>query len=157
VSTPRIPAHTRRLAGLVHRPGGLTEDEAVSAADANLETIRERTLQRMDGTLQLMDAIGRTLEAGIDRQALEELYAHSNTIVGVAGVFGMGGLSAVAYSLCELIDRMRTSRTWNAQAVSVHLDSLRLMRASGPGHEENREMQAALRRLVDRVPAAPPG
>jgi chemotaxis protein histidine kinase CheA len=155
VSTPRIPAHTRRLAGLVHRPGGLTEEEAVCAADANLETIRERTLQQMDGTLQLMQTIGQTLETSADRTALEALYAHSNTIVGVAGVFGMAGLSAVAYSLCELIDRLRTSRTWNAQAVSIHLDSLRLMRMAGPGGTENREMQTALRRLVDRVPVSP--
>lgn len=155
MSTPRMPAHTKRLAGLVHRPGGLTEDEAVCAADANLETIRERTLQQMDGTLQLMQAIGRTLETRADRAALESLYAHSNSIIGVAGVFGMSGLSAVAYSLCELIDRLRTSRTWNAQAVSVHLDSLRLMRMAGPGEAENREMQAALRRLVDRVPVSP--
>ncbi len=155
MTTARMPAHTRRLAGLVHRPGGLTEDEAVEAADANLETIRERTLQLMDGTLQQMQGIGRTLADGSNQAALEELYTHSNTIVGVAGVFGMGGLSAVAYSLCELIDRMRTSRTWNAQAVNVHLDSLRLMRMAGPGATENPEMQSALRRLVDRVPSTP--
>ena len=154
MSTPRMPAHTKRLAGLVNQPGGLTEDEAVLAAHANLETIRERTLLQMDETLSLMQATGRTLQSG--GADLDALYIQSNTIVGVAGVFGMAGLSAVAYSLCELLDRMRTSRVWNKLAVSAHLDSLRLMRSAAPGETLNDEMRAALRSLVDRVPGVAP-
>jgi chemotaxis protein histidine kinase CheA len=150
-----IPAHTKRLAAMVNRPGGQTEDEAVAAATANLETMRERTITELDATVLQMQQLGRALQTHPDAAAVAELYALSNSVVGIAGVFGMSGLSAVAYSLCELIDRLRTSRTWNSQAVKVHLESLPLMQGAGPGKWEEQEVQKALTRLVDRVPHSP--
>lgn len=155
MSQPTVPGHTSRLASLVNRPGGLTEDEAVSAATANLEGMRERTLIEIDATLQRMQAIGAALAAEPDPAALDALYGSSHTLIGVAGTFGLGGLSAVAYSLCELIDRMRTSRTWNPLAVRVHLDSLRLMQVAGPGERDGWQVRDALRAMVERVPTTP--
>jgi hypothetical protein len=45
------------------------------------------------------------------------------------------------------------SRTWNAAAVRVHVDSLLLMQGDGPGKDQERQIQKALRRLLDRIPA----
>jgi len=154
VSKSALPGQPNRIAMLVNRPGGQTEAEAVAAATANLETIRDSTLQQLDEMVRQILHIGLALKIPPDPAEVQALYTLSNTIVGVAGVFGLAGLSAVAYSLCELIDRLRDSRTWNAQSVQVHLDSLLLMQGGGPGKQEELQVQQALRRLVDRVPTA---
>ena len=152
MSQKTIPTHTKRLAGLVNRPGGITEGEAIAAATANLETIRDRTLQELDVAVLRMQQIGALLQTSRDPVALGELYDLSNMIIGVAGVFGMAPLSGVAYSLCELIDRLRTSRTWSSNAIRVHLDSLRLMHGTNPDEQEVQAICGALRSLVERVP-----
>jgi hypothetical protein len=147
------PSHTKRLAEKINQPGGMTEDEAIEAATANLESLRGRTEHELDVTLQQIRTIGHGLHAPPDPIAVRELYSLSNSVVGIAGVYGMTGLSAVAYSLCDLVDRLRMSKTWNAAAVRVHVDSLLLMQGDGPGKDQERQIQKALRRLLDRIPA----
>jgi chemotaxis protein histidine kinase CheA len=147
-----IPVHTKRLAAKINQPGGVTEEEAIEAATANLESLRGRTEHELDVTLQQIRAIGHTLQAPPDPMAVRELYSLSNSVVGIAGVYGMSGLSAVAYSLCDLVDKLRTSQTWNAAAVRVHVDSLLLMQGDGPGKAVEQQIQQALRKLLDRVP-----
>ena len=147
-----IPAHTKRLAAKINQPGGITEKEAVTAAVANLETLRERTQQEVDVTIRKIRAAAQALGSPPNPAAVHAVYGLSNAVVGLAGVYGMTGLSAVAYSLCELVDRLRTARVWDARAVAVHIDSLVLMHAAVPGKEQEAEIQAALRRLLDRIP-----
>ena len=128
-----IPAHTKRLAAKINQPGGQTEEEAISAATANLETLRDRTQHELEITLQQIRAVGRALETPPDPAMVRQLYSLSNTVVGISGIYGMSGLSNVAYSLCDIVDRMRMSRTWNAESVQIHIDSLLLMQGDGPG------------------------
>jgi hypothetical protein len=147
-----IPPHAKRLADKIHQPGGMTEEEAVEAATANLESVRERTEHQLDVTLQQIRAIGHGLQSPPDPAAVRELYSLSNSVVGIAGVYGMSGMSAVAYSLCDLVDRLRTVKTWNAASVRIHIDSLLLMQGGGPGRDQEVQIQQALRKLLDRVP-----
>lgn len=148
-----IPAHTKRLAAKVNQPGGITEDEAVAAATANLETLRDRTQHELDGTIQNIRLLMRELQTPPDPAAVRELYSLSNSVIGIAGVYGMAGLSEVAYSLCEIIDRLRTAKIWNAVSVQIHVDSLMLMQGDGPGEKQEVLVRAALRKLLDRLPA----
>lgn len=148
-----IPAHTKRLAAKVNQPGGITEDEAVAAATANLETLRDRTQHELDSTIQSIRILMRGLQTPPDPVAVRELYSLSNSVVGIAGIYGMAGLSEVAYSLCEIIDRLRTAKIWNAVSVQIHIDSLMLMQGDGPGEEQEMLVRAALRKLLDRLPA----
>ncbi len=148
-----LPLHTRRMAGLVNRPGGITVSEAVTAAEANLETLRSRGLEEMAAAMARMQAIGEGLKAGPDPAEQAELYNLSNFLVGVSGVFGFGGLGEVAFSLCTLLDRMRMSATWSMPSIQIHLDSLRLAYAGNLQGAEMAAVGAALRQVVDRVPA----
>ncbi len=148
-----LPLHTRRLAGLVNRPGGITVSEAVLAAEANLETLRDRGLGEIASTVTRMLAIGDTLRAGTDAAEQAELYKLSNFLVGVCGVFGYGGVGEVAFSLCSLLDRLRSAGLWNVPSVRIHLDSLRLVHAGNLQGAEMVAIGAALRQVVDRIPA----
>lgn len=151
-----IPAHVRRFANLVNRPGGQTAEEAIGAASANLETIRDRVVAAIDTALARMQALGITLHAGHEAAAAQELYGLANTIVGLAGTAGLGSLGEVSYSLCELIDRLRMAKIWNAQAIQFHLDALRRLQSAGSSEQAGTQaVKDALRRVVARIPAPP--
>ncbi len=114
-----IPAHVRRFANLVNRPGGQTAEEAIGAASTNLATIRDKLVGAIDTTLMRMQALGATLQAGHDPAVTQELYNLANTIIGLAGTAGLGSLGEVSYSLCELIDRLRTGQDLECAGDSV--------------------------------------
>ena len=139
-----------RLAQLVNRPGGMSATEAARAADANLALIRDDTVAHIEAAVDRMLAIGAALQAGPDEPALTELYALGNRVGGMAGIFGLDGLGEVSFNLCNLIDRLKVLGTWNAPAMAVHMDSIRLVR-SGEMDVDNRyaAVVRALRRVVD--------
>ena len=145
-----LPSHSQRLAELVHRQGGITANEAVKAAEVRLDTIRDSSLQELAATVDQMVAIGEELANSTGSSAFQALYAISNTVVGVAGVFGMPELGQVAFSLCTLLDRQRSAATCNTQAILLHLSSLRVMFA-GEDNELKRALIDALHQVVDRV------
>ena len=150
-----VPLHTRRLAGLVNRPGGITVSEAVMAAEANLETLRDRGLEEIAAAVARMLAVGDLLKSGADAAEQAELYKLSNFLVGVSGVFGYPGLGEVAFSLCSLLDRLRINGLWSMPSVRIHLDSLRLVHSGNLQGGELAAISMALRQVVDRVPATP--
>ena len=155
--TKQLPAHTKRLAQLINQPGGITAQEAVAAAEQQLEGLRERGLSDITATIRAVQA----LASGLPPEELEargnELYRMSNSLIGVAGVFGKSGVGDVALSFCTLIERMTLARHWDRNAIQAHLDSLRLLSQDGVTQEEVVTIRAALRQVVNRLnPATPP-
>jgi hypothetical protein len=150
-----LPDHTSKLCKLVLQPGGMTANEAVRAADAKLEGIRDRGLIEIAAMLARMHAIGVALNSGPDRALSQELYRISNSMVGIAGVFGLAALGDVAFSLCSLLDRYLVSGHWSMLPVQRHLDSLRLMQGSGLSMAKVQAVDAALRQGPDCAPVAP--
>ena len=148
--TKPLPLHTKRLAQLVHRPGGITATEAVAAAEQRLEGLRDRGLSEISSTLSRMQDLATDIAAGrADRQG-SDLYTLSNSLIGVAGVFGKGGLGEIALSLCTLIERLLLVGRWDAQAVQLHLQSMHLAE-NGVSDLEMKTIGTALRQVVDRV------
>lgn len=144
-----LPGQPNRLATLVHQPAGLSLDEAIVAADANLNLIRGTVVREIEVMVERMQAIGAAPQTDLDAQSLNELYALANSVVGMAGVFGMECLGQVSFSLCALLDHMRSAAEIDGRALKVHMDSLRLLR---PGTLQDLAQQdaivAALRRVV---------
>ena len=64
--TKHLPLHTRRIAQLVNRPGGLTAEEAVVAAERNLAALHAGGVSEIAATIGQMQAIGRALRGGMD-------------------------------------------------------------------------------------------
>ena len=151
-----LPLHTRRLAGLVNRPGGITASEAVAAAESNLATIRDRGLDEITAIMARIMALGDTLRTACDPAVQADLYAASNSLVGIAGVFGFGPLGEIAFSLCNLLDRLRAAGIWSMASVQIHLDSMRLAQTGTLGATEVAAINAALRQVVERIPASQP-
>jgi len=152
VSVVKFIPYTNRLAKLMKLPGGKRVEEALADADANLKEIEGPCLQVLDELIARIRGLAETPQPTLDD--LDEIYARSNEIIGLGGVFGMRDLSAAAYSLCELIDRTRERGGPDRQALAVHVDSLRLLRLGGALEEAERaKMLDGLANVVRRVAA----
>jgi hypothetical protein len=151
VTEAKIIPWTTRLSKVIRQPGGTTAGGAVKDARRNLETIRLECIAEIDGTLrQIQQNFGQAVERPNDAE-LEELYRCSNEIVGIAGVFDLTELGEAAFSLCELLDRMKLADQWDWPAVEMHLAGLRLLRRAEPGQLANQQVLDGLRQLTARV------
>jgi hypothetical protein len=148
-----LPPHTKRLAQLVNRPGGLTVNEAVAAAEGELIKLRDRGLSEIDETIGAMQKIADAFTQTQAKSAREELYSHANFLIGVGGVFERTDIGEVARSLCALMEVLMVSGSWDRAAVQLHLDSLRLASREDVSRAETEMVTAALRQVVAKAAA----
>ncbi|MGZ5983546.1 MAG: chemotaxis protein CheE, partial [Caulobacteraceae bacterium] len=110
-----------RLAKVVFLPGGKTIAQALEEAQANLDDIRAESLDLLRAKLEEIQAIGRKAKTAPVAADLATLYALSGEVLDIAGLFGLPELGQAAFSLCELLDRLKSRKVWNWPAVQVHL------------------------------------
>ena len=143
-----------RLAKSVVTKGGMRAKEALSAAQAAVDEMRDPTIAEIDASLQEIYALGERLKGAtaFDEEALQRMYVRANRVVAMGGVFGLGELGQAAYSLCELVSRFQTLERFSWQMVQVHLDGLRLLRTPGDHAAAIREqVLAGLRQVATSV------
>ena len=116
-----------KLASLISLPGGKKLKDALADAQQNLNALRPDCVDHID---ELIAEIQLIASAAGDPsiEARERLYDRSNEIAGLAGSFDLKGLGAGAYSLCELIDCGRDGGECPRGEVTVHVESLQLLR-----------------------------
>jgi chemotaxis protein histidine kinase CheA len=154
MTTVRRYTTPNRLAHFVNTADGITLADALARADANLEEIRPPSLQRIDEALA---ELGAKAPAAPTPAEVDRLYRLANELAGTAAVFGLTGLGRAAYSLCELLDVLKSAPAWNAAAVTVHLEGLRLLRGEDSGAltpEAIAAVLAGLDKVVARVSEA---
>jgi len=153
VSQARFTPIKSRLSKIIRQPGGTTVKGALKDAKRNVEKLRLECVAEIDAKLgQIQAGFGQAEERPGDA-ALDELYRSSNDIVGLAGLFDLVELGEAAFSLCELVDRLKGADQWDWPAVEVHLNALALLRRATPGAVENQHVLAGLRKLTARVDA----
>lgn len=116
-----------RLAKVVWIPGGKTIAQALDDAQSNLDEIRGESLEVLRAKLEDIQALGRKAEKNPTEGDLKAIYVLSSEVLDVAGLFGLPELGQAAFSLCELLDRLSTRKTWNWPAVQVHLNGLLIL------------------------------
>ena len=141
------------LAAIVKKPGGVRVGDALKKAGDNLDTIRESCLGAVDLQLEQLDRLCG--EGGLrptDTVKLE-IYQLSNDVYGVAGVFGLAELGLAAFSLCEMVDGLRTTERWSQPAVEVHLSAFRLLRHLDPDTDRSSILEGlrALNAQIDVI------
>lgn len=154
MSVVRHIPYVNRLAKAISIPGGKRVGQAIEDADANLKTIEVPTLEAVDAFIASIQRLSARPE---DAEGLSQIYRESNTVIGLAGVFGLKDLSAAAYSLCELIDSRPQDKGVEAKAMTVHVDSLRLLRQGDAIDPAQRQaMLDGLAKVVARSKRAAP-
>jgi hypothetical protein len=120
-----------RLAGMIKERGGILAKDAIVAAEAGVETLREASLAALDQTIaEIERRFGKTVE-GRESESFEALYLLSSRIIDVGQFVSDSGVDKAAVSLCTLADSLAEAGAWRWDAVDVHLNALRLLRAMG--------------------------
>ena len=141
-----------RLAKVIWIPGGKTIAQALDDAQANLDGIRKESLGVLRAKLEEIQALGRKSEMAPDEDAIQGLYNTSSDVLDIAGLFGLPELGHAAFSLCELLDRLRSRKTWNWPAVQVHLHGLLVLADPDKTPPEGRQTVVdGLRQVCQRV------
>jgi hypothetical protein len=126
-----------RLGELLHRPGGLKRDEAIAAADQNVETLRDEFVAAIPGEIDALELIlaaaGRQHVSARDLEAMLERAAHLLTL---SGTFGYSLLDQVVKRFCDLVCGMIEKNIEDAAAVDVHLRAMRLVCPGASGLTE---------------------
>ena len=148
----RIPWENR-LTKMIQQPGGMKVVDALQRAADNLDSIRGECVaaldQRLDEIVRLHVQGGQKPEPAVE----DAIYQMANEIHGVAGVFGMAELGEAAFSLCDLVDRLRALGRWSSAAIEVHIAALRLFREPEVVGDRAQVLQG-LRKVTDRYAAA---
>ncbi len=137
------------LAKLVEAPGGMKAGAALDAAEANLEAIQSECLDALDAQIGQLDRICADATADMADETKGEVYALANDVHSVAGTFNLTELSEAAYSLCELVDNLRSTGRWNKAAVDVHVSSFHLLRH--PDAADRSSVVRGLRRVTEQM------
>jgi hypothetical protein len=152
VRAPKIFKYENRLAKAVGTRSGLTAEEAIPAAQARVELVREPTLAQIDAALQEVYALAEALKAAPDAARLRRMYEAANLIVATAGVFELGELGQAAWSLCELITRFEATNRFSPAMVAVYTDGLRLLRFPNEHSRAHRDaVLAGLRQVAASI------
>ena len=141
-----------RLSKVVFLPGGKTIAQALDDAQANLDEIRSESLDLLRAKLEQIQAIGRKAQTAPDAADLATLYALSGEVLDIAGLFGLPELGQAAFSLCELLDRLKSRKAWNWPAVQVHLHGLLVLADPDKTPPDGRQSVVdGLRQVCQRV------
>jgi hypothetical protein len=133
-------AATNRLADMIRVPGGKTVERALADGEAAVERFRPEVVDDIDARIARLE----TLSADPAPDG-ETVYREALGVIDHAGLFGLGAVGRAAYSLCELVERMRARGFWDAPAVAVHVGSLKLLR--GMADQDGSESEAVLNGL----------
>jgi hypothetical protein len=119
-----------RLAKMIKEGGGLMAKDAIIAAEAGVESLREASLAALD---EALTEIERRFGAGTPRESesFETLYALTLKIIDVSAFVADAGVDQAAISLAALTDSCAEVGVWRWDAVDVHLNALRLLRTVG--------------------------
>jgi hypothetical protein len=141
-----------RLSKVIYIPGGKTIAQALDDAQSNLEDIRTQSLDLLRGKLEEIQTLGKRSEKDPTPEAVQNLYTLSCEVLDIAGLFGLPELGQAAFSLCDLLDRLKTKKTWNWPAVEVHLHGLLVLADPDKTPPEARQsVVEGLRQVSNRV------
>jgi hypothetical protein len=124
-----------RLKRVLSEPGGIKISEALTCAEAGVESVRAQSLSAVDDKIE---EIGVHAATSSD-ESLERCYVLANEIFAEAGIFGLSELSAAALNLCQLLSARDRERAFPTGALRVHVESMRALRS--PAVAENQALR----------------
>ena len=115
------------------RPGGKSRDEAVNAAIAGVEALREKSMSAIDKAIQAVEAVAHQGTNGALSEAnLRDVLRNADEIVELAGTFRLQNLDTAGRSLCDLVGLLLKTSPYPAEPIAVHARALRLFAPGRP-------------------------
>ena len=146
MTTARFTVPKHRLAQLLRTPGGPPAAEALAAAKENLAELKPLCIGELH---ELLTAAEKTFAGltGYDEAGVSALYDSAVRGIGLGDVCGAGSVDVALHSLCDLLDHLKTTERYDAEAVGVHLRAWRLLITTELPAEGAQQVLAGLNRV----------
>jgi chemotaxis protein histidine kinase CheA len=113
----------------VRRAGGVTRNQAVGEAQAQIETLKEEFTDWLkDGLERLQCAIQLAETYRTNTMLLDDAFRSSCELRDIGTTVGYELVTFVANRLCEVIDAIRNGADYDKVLIRCHLDALELAR-----------------------------
>jgi len=122
-----------RLQQLLLRPGGISRDQAIQGANANIHAHGEDSAAEVAKAIAAIAAIAaRSSNGRMSSAEMEKILEQGDHIVSLAGTFGYDHLERAARALCEITyGRVRTG-CGDAAPIHVHVMALQVFSPAAP-------------------------
>ena len=121
-----------RLAELVARSGGMSREQAVEAANASAESLRELAFQTIEITIRDIEAgVACAKNNRLDAAGMKEILDHADRLVTMTSMFELDMLEEVLKSLCDVIAALTAQACEDAAPILVHVQAMRLLAPGG--------------------------
>ena len=111
------------------RAGGVTRNQAVGDAEAQIETLKEEFTDWLkDGLTRLQTAIQLSETYPDNAVLIEDAFRSSCELRDIGTTVGYELVTFVANRLCEVLDAMRNGADYDEVLIRCHLDALQLAR-----------------------------
>jgi hypothetical protein len=121
-STPRST-----LGNFAARPGGVSRDDALRQAAEEVEAQGDEAANEINAQLVAITAIlAAATDGHIAGEPLKTLTARADTIVTIAGTFGLKSLEEAAKSLCHVVAQAEQLPALRIEPIRAHVDAMRL-------------------------------
>jgi chemotaxis protein histidine kinase CheA len=155
----RIFPVDNRFHRMAQRPGGVPREQAVAAAQAQVDVLKPTFTVWLDQGLQELGAALTRLEENPADQALLALARRNcSQLRDVGTTFGYELVTFIAENLGEILDALKAGANYDKQVIDCHVDAFLLAKSDEYRHrrlEQVTEMANGLRRIVERVSISP--
>jgi chemotaxis protein histidine kinase CheA len=111
------------------RPGGVTRNQAVGDAQAQIETLKEEFNDWLkDGLERLQSAIQLAETFPDNAMLVEDAFRSSCELRDIGTTMGYELVTFVANRLCEVLNAIRKGADYDKVLIRCHLDALQLAR-----------------------------
>jgi hypothetical protein len=141
-----------RLAKLIRTPGGKPVAEAMRDASAGLQSLQKDCLAELSQVLTKADALMTHAGATYRPDAVAALYKLISASIGVPTACDLKPIDTMLVSLADLLDHLHSNKTWDVNAVAVHLRAFRLLLKTEASRDANgtQAILEGLRRVSQR-------
>lgn len=154
-----VITHARRqsrLSKMIDKAGGVSVGVALTRARENLAVLRPKALEEVSRHIDELASVPAPVEAREAIERLERAYRAANGVIDAAHAFDLDDICAVAFSLCEVVDRVAAAleaggKDIDWRVIQVHAQSLRLlMSLPETARVERDQVRAQLADMVAR-------
>jgi chemotaxis protein histidine kinase CheA len=122
-----------RLSELAARSGGVTRERAVEEALKSIDNLRDHAVTTInDATATIETILGTAKNGRVSPDDMRKILRQADSIITMAGTFGMAALENIAKSLCDIADGLLNRETQDAAPILVHVQAIRLAAPNKP-------------------------
>jgi hypothetical protein len=148
-----------RFQRLARQPGGVSREQAIESAQAQLDTLKPGFEDWLDRKLQeLFIVVERALAGESEPDWIDVANHHCRQLRDVGATMGFELVTFIANAMCDIFDAISAGAPCNKDSIACHMHALKLARQEGYRHlkpEQLPELSGGLRRVVEVVSLCP--